>query len=238
MALSAIGIFVAGHFFGAPIERLGESAAKLVIPDDQVVLIAACAPLRDARTIIKWQRTDGIETILADKQIDYMNETSVIIQNISNKAIKSGFLTVYAFGIRDKDPKPLFTKMLASSLAGSESYKVERSSGSYRISIPVFNPKEVIVLDTYFSVPVGFLVELFADGISEKDGFEPGCKHFPTIKLTLPRLFFEYYSDKCKKPEDVTKSVQCDFESASLPFTITQEMQGKTLLVEDRILKD
>ena len=103
------------------------------------------------------------------------------------------------------------------------------------------NPNDFVIIATNFAVPVGFVIELFGEGLSEKKEVEPGCKNDQSLEFNAAahamRVFFQYYSKRCQKPDTPTGTVNCKIED-DVPFSITEEMRGKKLTVEQRIVKD
>lgn len=224
-------IFPAGGYLTPILSKFGEHTAEIILKK-QSIRLEACAPLKDVRILLK-RKVDKGEQIIADQAVEAMNETSVFVQNRSGGAIKDGTLTVYPLPANELKPAIIYSQMAASSVKDSEEYRVERMDAAFRITIPVFNPGDYILIETRFASPIGYIVEMFADGISEKAGFEPGCEGGAYAESTPPRLFFEHYSDRCQKGEK-GGPINCQIET-SINFEITDEMRGKNLLQEYRL---
>lgn len=201
--------------------------------DRKSIRIEACAPLKDARILIR-KETDKGEEIISDHKIEHINETTVFVQNLTDKPIKNATLTIYPLSQSSTNPEIWYTHMYASSIKGTSSYKVAKSKSAYQISIPIFNIDEFIMIETKFGEPIGYVVELFSEEISKKEGFEPGCADGSYIKSEPPTFFYSYYGNHCEKPKDVRAEVECKNE-ISTPFNITEDMRGKKISVETKV---
>ena len=162
--------------FEPALKRLGTNLMDAMFPPASPVRILSCAPLKDSRTVLSVSTPNG-SRVIADAPHHVRNETFIYIENTSNLPIRNATLTAYPLAFGKESPKPSLAKIMFTSIRGSADYKpVYHAGGNYfELGIPQLNPHEAVLFAQTYVVPVGFIVEVYADGLSEKRNFQPGC---------------------------------------------------------------
>lgn len=231
-SVKLLGAFLVGSIITPFLSKYAEKLAEGVF-EKKTIRIEGCAPLKDARILIR-KATDKGDELIADQKIEHINETSVFVQNLTDKSIKNATLTVYPLSQFSAEPEVWYSRMYASSIKGASAYKVGKSKSAYQITIPTLNTDEFILIETKFGEPIGYVVELFSEEVSKKVAVEPGCADGSYIKSPPPTVFYDYYGDKCQKPEKARGAVRCKNEIQT-PIQVTEDMAGKSLSVETKV---
>ncbi|MEG9502592.1 MAG: hypothetical protein MIN69_12160 [Methylorubrum extorquens] len=226
------GAFLVGSIITPFVTKYTEKFAEGIF-EKKTIRIEGCAPLKDARLLIR-KPTDKGEELIADQKIEHINETSVFVQNLTDKPIKNATLTVYPLSQSSAEPEIWYSRMYASSIKGASAYKVGKSKSAYQINIPILNTDEFILIETKFGEPIGYVVELFSEDMSKKVGIEPGCADGSYIKSSPPTVFYSHYGNKCQKPEKARGAVRCN-NTIETPLQITEDMGGKYISVETKV---
>lgn len=167
-ATKVLGGFIVGSILTPFVSKYAEKWAEATF-DKKIIRIEACAPLKDARILIR-KEVDKGEEIIADQKIQHINETSVFVQNLTDKPLKNATLSVYPLSQSSASPEIWYTQMFGSSIKGAASYTVGKNKSAYQINIPVLNVDEFILIETKFGEPIGYVIELFPKMLARRLG--------------------------------------------------------------------
>lgn len=241
--LGAVAAALLSPLFEPTLKRLGTNMADAVFPPASPVKILVCAPLKDSRTVLSVSTPNG-SRVIADAPHHVRNETFIYVENTSNMPIKNVTLTAYPLAFGKESPKLSLADIGFTSIRGSVDYKpVYHETGNYfELGMPQLNPHEAVLLSQTYAVPVGFIVEFYADGLSEKNVFQPGCPQEISVRDLLERTTTLYVGPNCKVEPDLAEAHEqmrskCSFED-TIPLTVTEEMRGQMLGSEDVIVRD
>lgn len=222
---------------------VGNKLSAKIVPPLSPINIVACSPLKDSRIILSIS-TDKGSQVIADFPHHVPNDTFVYVENTSEKAFKEVYLTIYPLAFGKEDPELMSSQMWFTALHGSASYKpsLNQKSKLLELFIPNLNPGDAALIEQTFAMPVGFVVELYAEGYTLKKIFSPGCPTQIEAKEVFERASTPYVGKDCKLVEgDAEKRASprthCEYTDTS-PITITNEMRGKELQVEERTDSD
>lgn len=241
--LGAVAAALLSPLFEPALKRFGTDMADALFPPASPVKVMACAPLKVSRTVLSVSTPNG-SRVIADGPHHMRNETLIYVENTSSMPIKNATLTAYplAFG---KEPATLsLAEVWFTSIRGSaDGRPVYHESGNYfELAIPQLNPREAVLLSQTYAVPVGFIVEVYADGLSEKKLFQPGCPQEIAVRDTLEPTAFDYVGPNCTVEPKHTDSggqghSKCVFED-NISIKITEEMKGQDLGREEVVVED
>lgn len=221
---------------------LGSRVATWIMPSAEPITVQACLPLRDSRTILSVTTGRG-RRILADQPHSTLNHTVIRIAATST-ALKNAVVTFYPLRFGERKPEILYSQFVATSIRGSADYRatLRKEANMLEVTVPQLNVGEAIYLRQGFAVPVGFMVEVYADGISAKRIFDPGCPR-PIRRPAEPvRGSSLYVGEQCRReerahPDGNVEVPVCTLDD-NIPIQITEEMRGQQLIVEDRVALD
>lgn len=226
-----------------PLKRLGTNVMDAVFPPASPVRILSCAPLKDSRTVLSVSTPNG-SRVIADGPHHLRNETFIYLENTSSLPIKNATLTAYPLAFGKESPNLSLAYIGFTSIRGSVDYKptYRETDNSFELGMPQLNPHEAILLSQTYAVPVGFIVEVYADGLSEKRVFQPGCPERITVRDLLERKTNLHVGPNCKVEPDLAEPhgllrSKCNFED-NIPFTMSEEMRGQMLGSENVIVQD
>ena len=243
---SKVGIGVMTALVVVPLSpvltALGSRMVTWIMPSDEPILVQACLPLRDSRTILSVTTGRG-RRILADQPHATLNHTVIRIAATS-MALKNAVVTFYPLRFGERKPEILYSQLVATSIRGSADYRatLRKEVNTLEVTVPQLNSGEAIYLSQGFAVPVGFMVEVYADGISAKRFFNPGCP-LPVPRPPEPvRGSSLYVGEHCTReehahPDGKVEVPVCTLQD-NIPFEMTEEMRGQQLIVEDRVALD
>ena len=219
---------------------LGGRIASFLYPPPAAVTIQACAPLKSAREIMSFQSpTKGLQ-VLEDFNRHVRNETFVYVENKSGKDLRDAFLSIYPISITGDSADLSTAEMLFTAIHRSSDYKYvyDKSHHTMGITIPVLGNSDSLLIDQVYNVPVGFIVELSAEGFNERKIFKPGCPDQILVNDLLVRSAEPYIGDNCKTKVDpdnnsITGTLCTYTDQPEKPMKFTEEMRGKSLRIED-----
>lgn len=236
LAFVSGGIFL--PFLTPTLSHFGNKLERIIFGNKNIVAIAVCAPLKNARLILRARSSSGTK-LLFDAPLSVMNDTRIIVTNTSGAAIKKMTITALPIPGGDSKATPLYSFVYTSSIRGSKEYEptLDRENGLIELDIPALNPDEIVVINTGFSVPVGFLVEVFGEGVAKQSYFEAGCPR----SFRMPNRLFagasaQYASDQCSIDKD-TQQLSCKLRY-EFPFQIPNGMKVESLQEERHIVMD
>ena len=225
------------------LKRAGTSLADAILPASSQVSILACAPLKEARTILSVITPKG-PRVMADESRPVRNDTVVYFENTSGQPLRNATVTIYPLRFGPEKPTLMLARGGFTSINGSADYKFsyDVKGSTMELSMPILNPREAAVFELTYFVPVGFIVEVFADGMSERQVFKPGCPSDIRLRESIGRSTSVYEGPGCKiiaDPKDVEAPArsQCIVDN-NVPFQMTEEIKGQTLKVEEMIVAD
>ena len=226
--------FLLGALLSPIIGQWGARLGEILGPPQKEVLVAACSPLQEARMVLRYGEQRSSE-IIANKRMDFMNETQVLVINNTDQKLTNVTLLIYPIFASGESDKTLFTIMYAGALVGSSSYVVDRKADSYIIRAPVIHAGEYIHVQNHLSQPASYIIELTSDQLTRKAAFAPGClTGFPDkFKITIPRPFFRYTGERCKD-QGIKEPISCT--TASPSFDIPEKAKGQELTIETIVI--
>ena len=236
--LAAIGIltFFMGGLFSPIIGQWGARLGELLGPPPRDVLIAACSPLQEARIVLRHE-LNGKSEIVADKRVDFMNETQILFKNDMKEKLTNVTLLVYPIFASGESDKTLFTIMYAGALIASSSYVVDRKADAYIVKASVIHAGEYVHIQNHLSQPASYIIELTSDQLTRKAAFAPGClRGFPEkVKITVPIPFYKHIGDTCKDQGN-NKPIECT-GSNKIDFDLTENLRWEKLTAEYVVIK-
>lgn len=218
----------------------GNKVSSFFYPPLSVVTIQACAPLKSAREIVSFHSpTKGLQ-VLEDFERHVRNETFVYVENRSGKDLKDAFLSIYPISVTGEQADLSTAELLFTAIHRSSDYKYsyDKAHHTMGVIIPILGNSDSLLIDQVFNIPVGFVVELSAEGFNARQVFQPGCPDRILVNDILERSADPYIGDNCKgkvnQDSNSITEIACTYtDHPDVPIQITEEMRGKNLHIDD-----
>ena len=210
-ALYSLAVFLAGSLIGPPIGEFGKTIFAQYQKIGNAPLVAICAPLQDARTVVRKR-----SKIVGDHLMGYPNPTTVAFT--SDKGDFKN-LRILAYPLTSDRKKPVLyqARVVSSDLLSSEKMEARVDESAIRVEVPALRSGSTIFIEALFGEPIHFLVEVSADDYSANFIAVPGCSNAPKSIKTLPtKDIFNYRLATC----GAKKSEPCDIPGFTAEFTV------------------
>ncbi|MDT3686744.1 MAG: hypothetical protein RO009_17070 [Pseudorhodoplanes sp.] len=218
-AVIAVGIYVVAILaLNLAYFAFGPTAVE----DEGEISLASCTPLKDARAVVR----NG-DAIKSDFPIEVLNETSIVLRNSTNAALKAGKLTVRPTGYQSGAPELLYSR-ISTDASERNSFQVAQDASTLIVQFQALPARSAVIVQNHFSRPIGYIASLTAGEVNQRQHFGIGCDQKPELEdEESVNVVYEYLSNRCVKSG--TALIQCNLRSPS------QQIPAGILTADDTV---